>query len=162
MNLQDIIRLSAYCVKIAKKTDVAKEFRQRARSLFETLVYQGLTYTLAYCGGKALENCIFSICKELREGFDKLSKASFTSDLEEQVTTEVASKIEHIKCDDRSYGLYGASLIFIITTILRNIKFEEKLDKWIYEYSIQNKIIQRIAYEAAKWLKFFAEAKIPT
>ena len=153
LNLQEIIKYAAHCINCISKLEigrieVARRVRTRARQLFETLTYQGLPYLFAYVGGKATERRLFEL-------YDTICKDADT----ESIAKELLDKIKGMSDEDASYGLYGASIMCIISKVT-GINLRCSLEELIYKYGF-DKLIQQVAYNAAKWLKFFAEAKLP-
>ncbi|NPA69899.1 MAG: type III-B CRISPR module-associated protein Cmr5 [Crenarchaeota archaeon] len=154
VDLRKIVEYSSYCINCVasmdKQRELARRVRTRARQLFQVLTYQGLPYLFAYVGGKAGERSLQSL-------YDVLQRGGNPSD----VGRELAENIKNLRLseEDASYALYGASMIYILSKITGR-DFKKRLEELVYDYGF-DKLIQKVSYEVAKWLKFFAEAKLP-
>ncbi len=152
MDIQSIIKYSAHCINCISKLriDLAKRVRTRARQLFEVLAYQGLPYLFAYIGGKSTERGLQTI-------YDVICRDGDINEL----ASELERKIRELRLsdEDASYALYGASLMCVISKTM-GINLKCSLEELIYRHGF-DKLVQKISYEVARWLKFFAEAKLP-
>ncbi|NPA69406.1 MAG: type III-B CRISPR module-associated protein Cmr5 [Crenarchaeota archaeon] len=153
IDLKKIIEHSAYCINCiaSMNKDLARRVRTRARQLFEVLTYQGLPYLFAYVGGKTGE-------KNLQIIYELLSKNGDPSNVGREIHDKIVKDLKMSE-EDASYALYGASIMYVLSRVT-GIDFKTSIDKLVYEYGF-DKLIQKITYEIAKWLKFFAEAKLP-
>ncbi len=153
VDLKRIIECTAYCINCiaSMNRDLARRVRTRARQLFEVLTYQGLPYLFAYVGGKAREKNLHIIYDLLHKGRDP---STIGKEIDEKITKDLRMSEE-----DASYALYGASVMYVLSRVTGR-DFKVSLEKLVYEYGF-DKLIQKITYEIAKWLKFFAEAKLP-
>lgn len=154
MRTRDIVKCSAHCINCVYYTneEIARKVRTRARQLFEVLAYQGLPYLFAYAGGKAGERALVA-----------LSKIICSESEPEKCGQELARAIRENKLspEDASYGLYGASIICILSKVTGTDLTSCSLEELIYKYGF-DRLMQRLSYEVARWLKFFAEAKLPS
>ncbi|GEM_PF-5849324 len=149
---EKLIRIASHCINCIShlQPSLRRGVRTRARQLFEVLEYQGLAYLFAYVGGKATE-------RALREMYISMCKDGEPS--------EIAKELDSIRRryglsdEDASYGLYGASLMCVIAKIMNEDFSKRSLEELIYNYGF-NKIVRKITYEVARWLKFLAEAKL--
>ncbi len=152
LDLRKIVEYSSYCINCiaSMNKDLAGRVRTRARQLFQVLTYQGLPYLFAYVGGKAGE-------RSLQTLYEILQKGGNPSD----ISKKLAESIKNLRLseEDASYALYGASMMYILSKITGR-DFKKSLEELVYSYGF-DKLIQKVSYEIAKWLKFFAEAKLP-
>ena len=169
MAQSEIIRLASLCVDIAKKLEIDKDFRTRARQFPEIIVYQGLPLAMAYLLAKSTGEGIAGV--EVVKELYKLLFNNLPDKSVDEVVKLIKSKYSEwrnegkkLDADALSHAFYAASLMLMMSKMYNGKKIEN-LDYFLTSldtrgFTVFNKVVQRIAYDAARWLKFFAEAKI--
>ena len=152
---KEMIEYTSYCTNIVarlQREEVKKGYRARARNLYELMTYSGIPLSLAYIFAKSSEELLFKCYERLLEDYEKRTDIS-------EAVKGVEDILRASGDENASYALYGASIVFTLSKLIAK-KFSS-MDELVLHYSF-DKLIRRRILEIAKWLKLFAEAKLPT
>jgi len=150
---KEIMEYTSYCINVVTKlrNEIKGKYRTRARSLYELIAYSGIPLSMAYIFAKSSEELLLKCYEQLLKDYEK------SIDINE-VVKNVENILRTSGDEEASYALYGASIIFTLSKLTAK-KFSS-MDELILHYSFDRLTRKRIL-EIAKWLKLFAEAKLP-